>query len=708
MIEEANKDRKHSQYWVYHDALGSEVGAAVRYVDEDGSKRVLPMSVNAKGRWVKKAMAEPRPLYDLHQLAKLPANSLVFVVEGEKSAEASKTLGLVATTSSQGSKAAKKTDWSPLAGHDVVILPDNDEPGITYQQEVVELIHGLDPRPKIRIVNLPGLPEKGDIVDWIQQGGEKQKLLKLLEATTPWEPAPEPWPDLQRYEEVDVPEFPTHALPSPVREWVEAESVATQTPPDLAALLALAFCAATIARRLTVQPRSSWTEPTNVYVAVVLDPAIRKSAVFADATKPLCDLEQEEVDAARERVAVEQSQKRRAQKQLEKLDREIAKNPTADKIAQADDLARELSNGPEPVLPRRIVDDATQEKLGMMLAEQGGRMGSMSPEGGVFDHMAGQYSKSGIASFDTYLKAHSGDSLRTERVTRQPVYVERPALTIAYAIQWAVLQGLNQKQTFRGRGLLGRFLYAAPKSWIGERLIAPPSVPEEVVQGYHQLVRKLGVCELEGCLRLETKAVELLADWEQHVEHMLGDGGELSAIRDWGGKLVGQTVRLAGILHCIKHAGDNSLLAAIDSETIHSAITIAKYLIPHAEYVLSEMAKDSDDESGCTPVAARTLLGWIKRKKKEHFTKRVAHQGISLFKRQNTDVLDAILRELCERGYLREIPATPKSGPGRPASPVFEVNPAFLEPEVASQSGVQQNGDSHQPLDPESRARFEL
>ena len=50
----------------------------------------------------------------------------------------------------------------------------------------------------------------------------------------------------------------------------------------------------------------------------------------------------------------------------------------------------------------------------MMLAEQGGRIASLSPEGGVFDVMAGLYSKSGTASFDLYLKAHAGDDLRTD------------------------------------------------------------------------------------------------------------------------------------------------------------------------------------------------------------------------------------------------------------------------------------------------------
>ena len=51
-----------------------------------------------------------------------------------------------------------------------------------------------------------------------------------------------------------------------------------------------------------------------------------------------------------------------------------------------------------------------------MLAEQGGRIASMSPEGGVFDLMAGLYCKSGIPQFGVYLMGHSGDDLITDRV----------------------------------------------------------------------------------------------------------------------------------------------------------------------------------------------------------------------------------------------------------------------------------------------------
>src|SRR5439155_16687247 len=76
---------------------------------------------------------------------------------------------LTTTTSAGGSAAAHLTDWSPLAGREVVILPDNDEPGRKYAHDVVGQLVALSPRPSIRIVRLPGLPPSGDLADFIAQ-----------------------------------------------------------------------------------------------------------------------------------------------------------------------------------------------------------------------------------------------------------------------------------------------------------------------------------------------------------------------------------------------------------------------------------------------------------------------------------------------------------------------------------------------------------
>jgi len=302
----------------------------------------------------------------------------------------------------------------------------------------------------------------------------------------------------------------------------------------------------------------------------------------------------------------------------------------------------------------------------MMLAEQGGRIASMSPEGGVFDLMAGLYSKSGIPQFGVYLMGHSGDDVISDRVGRKSVRVKRPALTCAYAIQPAVIAGLADQTAFRGRGLLARFLYAAPQSWIGSREIAPAPVSDATREAYRQAVRALADLEGEHVLQLAADTSAVLRDWEAEIESMLGDGGQMEIMRDWGAKLAGATLRLAAVLHCVEHGA----AGYIGGASIRAAVEIARYLVPHAEAVLNMMrAKEGTEDED-----ARYLLRWIERHGRREFTKRDAHQhGKRRFPK--ADDIDPALAELTRRGYIRLRPSE-TTGPGRPPSPSYDVNPA--------------------------------
>jgi hypothetical protein len=511
---------------------------------------------------------------------------------------------------------------------------------------------------------------------------------------------PGPWPEITPFDALDLPEFPFDSLPASLGLWVAAESYATQTPPDLAALLALASCSSCLARRVVVQPRPGWQEPVNLFVAVLLEPGNRKSAVFTDTIRPLKEYEAELIEAARPTVAKLQSQRRREETRLRKLEKQAAEIGDTQTHQEADRLAAELAEQPEAVLPRLMIDDATSEKLGMMLSEQGGRIASVSPEGGVFDLMKGLYSKSGIAQFGVYLMGHSGDDLVTDRVTRKAVRVERPALTCAYAMQPQVIAGLADNAAFRGRGLLARFLYAAPKSWIGERKIATDPVPVEVTEGYRQTVRSLAAVQGEHVLRLADDAAEELKKWEAEIEAMLADGGDMEVLRDWGAKLAGATLRVAAVLHCSGSGNIGSALQTFDCgnigversktdylppisiATLQAAIAIARYLIPHTQAVLALMqAQEATAEAD-----AQYVLAWIERHHRTEFTKRdVQQHGKRRFPK--ADDIDPALTELAARGYIRpkSAPNIPENGPGRPPSPAFEVNPALYTSQKRSQ-----------------------
>jgi hypothetical protein len=261
---------------------------------------------------------------------------------------------------------------------------------------------------------------------------------------------------------------------------------------------------------------------------------------------------------------------------------------------------------------------------------------------------------------------HSGDDLITDRVSRKSVRVERPALTCAYAMQPAVIEGLAENAAFRGRGLLARFLYAAPQSWIGRREIAPEPVSDAVKEAYRQAVRALANVDTDCTLQLDAEASAVLQEWEAEIESMLGDGGQMEIMRDWGAKLAGATLRLAAVLHCVEYGA----AGYIDGATIRAAVELARYLVPHAEAVLNMMqAKEASADDD-----ARYVLRWIERHGRREFTKRDAQQhGKRRFPK--ADDIDPALAELTRRGYIRSRPLD-AAGRGRPPSPSYEVNPA--------------------------------
>jgi len=176
-----------SKTWTYHDDYEDPIGYILRW-DTDHGKEIRPVSRRGD-RWVLGGMPTPRPLYRLVELLKR-TDERVYVTEGEKAADAGISLGLLATTSPHGSNSASKADWRVLAGRDVAILPDHDDAGRRYADDVASILLGLNPPATVRIVRLPELEPKGDLYDWIEDhdATESEDLRARLEHLIDAEP----------------------------------------------------------------------------------------------------------------------------------------------------------------------------------------------------------------------------------------------------------------------------------------------------------------------------------------------------------------------------------------------------------------------------------------------------------------------------------------------------------------------------------------
>ncbi len=155
-----------SKTWTYRNVEGEPIGVVCRWNKGDG-KEIRPVSL-IEGKWHARGMPHPHPLFNLDLLAKEPTRR-VYVTEGEKCAEAMGEIGLLATTSPHGSNSAGKVRWNPVAGREVVFLPDNDQAGELYVETSLHELWKLktNAATPAKIVKFAGLGEGGDVFDFV-------------------------------------------------------------------------------------------------------------------------------------------------------------------------------------------------------------------------------------------------------------------------------------------------------------------------------------------------------------------------------------------------------------------------------------------------------------------------------------------------------------------------------------------------------------
>jgi replicative DNA helicase len=78
---------------------------------------------------------------------------------------------------------------------------------------------------------------------------------------------------------VQIPAFPTDALPNPIADMVNTVSEATQTDPAMAGTSALSALSACTGGHAEIEIRGGWREPLNLYTAAIAGPGERKSSV---------------------------------------------------------------------------------------------------------------------------------------------------------------------------------------------------------------------------------------------------------------------------------------------------------------------------------------------------------------------------------------------------------------------------------------------
>ncbi|APZ91307.1 hypothetical protein [Fuerstiella marisgermanici] len=122
-------------------------------------------------------------------LPEITSRKTVYVNEGEKAAAALRVLGVLSVSPSNGAKSPQKTDWRPLNGLRIVILPDNDESGENFAKRVIRLLRQQCPQSAIEVRKFADDPEfaddiqsKDDAADWCEfyERRDRNELLQKL------------------------------------------------------------------------------------------------------------------------------------------------------------------------------------------------------------------------------------------------------------------------------------------------------------------------------------------------------------------------------------------------------------------------------------------------------------------------------------------------------------------------------------------------
>lgn len=487
----------------------------------------------------------------------------------------------------------------------------------------------------------------------------------------------EPEPDAQwrspdPLERPGFPTFPVHRLPSSIRGFCKAVSESVQVPYDYPAMTMLGTLSVAARGRYEVSVEgTNHREPLVLQTVLFAESGTRKSNSFAIVKRPLTTYERDQRRIDELELSAWEIRYGIAEKQLADAKR---KGNELEVVLQSMAQNLERIRRERPKVTRLIADDVTPERLGTIIAEQGGPIGVMAPEGGFFGNISGRYNQ-GIPNMEYVLRGHNGEPLIIDRMGREAM-VPAAFVTIAISLQPDIVPELAAVPGFRGKGMAARLLPSFPSSPVGSRDVRKSkAVPREEEETWNAIVTTI-LNESESltpsewgeytpyALTLGRDARELYYLYSEHVERQLAKGGGLSTIRDWGGKMVGHALRIAGLFHLVE-CGTDAPAVPITKSTLADAISIMEYFVPHARYLLERLNGVSYGEH------LDSLMNVLRDLEEPIYKSQVLGKLRShkVFK-GNRDYIAESLDELELLGYIRIVP----EGGGKTR---IEVNPSI-------------------------------
>jgi hypothetical protein len=525
---------------------------------------------------------------------------------------AQRRLGMAGVTSGSCTswKSAFAQDYE--GANEVWIIPDNDEEGRTYAQQVAQDLAGIV--PTIKIVDLPGLPEKGDLTDWLDAGHTKEELLELI-AAAPTLDSSQAWPEKPVALDIQLPaveELRDSLIPGHLSKWVfDVAKRMDNAAPDFVAAAAVVQAGALLGRKVGIRPKrhDDWVVIPNLWGGLVGMPASMKTPALEAALKPIKQL------AAKAKIDYEDALKEHdfdkvmyaaQHKALKEILQTKAKDLASNKVS-VDDLKafkKEFEDLEEPEAPtqrRYVTNDTTIEKLAEILAENPDGILYYADE--LIRFLRGLDRAGREADRAFYLEAWNGSgSFEVDRIGRGSIFVPALCVSLLGGIQPGPLSKYvidAMEDTDKADGLLQRFqVMVYPDLRSNPTDIIPDTKARNKAYEVFERLANLDAEEFGATtspndniptIGFSEEGQEIFNQWRAEFEPRYGSKDQSVAIQSHMLKFRSLFASLALIFEAIDFVGGSSSGGSISKISAMRAAGWCEYLESHALRVYSPL-----------------------------------------------------------------------------------------------------------------------
>jgi hypothetical protein len=504
---------------------------------------------DGSGGWIWKLDGERRVLYHLPEILKADQ---VLIPEGEKDVDNLRQRGFTATTNPGGAG-----NWRPefsecLRDKEVILLPDNDEPGRKHIQVVGSSLHGV--ARSIKVVELPGLPDKGDVSDWIEAGGTKEDLLKLIESALTWEKTEEESASTEAKKQYPRKAFPWEVLPGPVCQSLQQLARSCASSPTSLPGAATAIFSSLIGTAVSVSPKKSWTEPLIFWSCDIRPSGSGKTP----AARSLCQV---------------------------LYDAQIKEDETYKRDLEMWESLAKRDRGTPPPRPRGyFVTNLTLEGLRSDHSGHGGKV-CILDELSSFLSSQNEYKAKG-SDRESWLCLHDGKPARIVRA-KEAITLSGSRISIFGGVQpgiWKKAFG-EEGEVYLLDGTIFRFLPTyegeaffplTSEAWTDQNREVWESLLEAAMRWsdkYHREGRKLD-------LLLSSEAQSLFLDWRN--DFVMRSNDLPDQVKGFIPKLVGYALRWCGVLFLMKEFTEGREPGSIlQLEDIRKGTKVSEFYLGH-------------------------------------------------------------------------------------------------------------------------------